>query len=138
MSIIKSPIINIKSKTAVVIVRSVIVVKPISAMLLNEDATVITCHSKTKNLEKYTKMADILVVAAGVPHLITKEMVKKGALVVDVGINRLDGKVVGDVDTKNVSEVAKYVTPVPGGVGITTVISLMENLVEIAEKIVSK
>ena len=138
MSIIKSTGIDIKSKTAVVIGRSVIVGKPISAMLLNEDATVITCHSKTKNLGKYTKMADILVVAAGVPHLITKDMVKKGALVVDVGINRLDGKVVGDVDTKNVSEVAKYVTPVPGGVGITTVISLIENLVEIAEKIVSK
>lgn len=135
MSIIKSTGAKVASKTAVVVGRSIIVGKPISQLLLNADATVITCHSKTKNLKKYTKMADILVVAAGVPHLITKEMVKKGALVVDVGINRVDGKVVGDVDTDEVKKVAKFVTPVPGGVGITTVASLLENLVEMVEKL---
>lgn len=134
MSIIDSTGVDLTSKTAVVVGRSIIVGKPISALLLNRDATVITCHSRTKNLKKYTKMADVLVVAAGDPHLITKDMVKNGALVVDVGINRIDGKVVGDVDTENVLDVAKFVTPVPGGVGITTVISLLENLVDMIEK----
>lgn len=134
MSIIDSTGVDLTSKTAVVVGRSIIVGKPISALLLNRDATVITCHSKTKNLKKYTKMADVLIVAAGVPHLITKDMVKNGALVVDVGINRIDGKVVGDVDTENVLDVAKFVTPVPGGVGITTVISLLENLVDMIKK----
>lgn len=135
MSIIKSTGVKVASKTAVVVGRSIIVGKPISQLLLNADATVITCHSKTKHLKKYTKMADILVVAAGVPNLITKEMVKPRALVIDVGINRIDGKVVGDVDTEEVKKVAKFVTPVPGGVGITTVVSLLENLVEMIEKL---
>lgn len=134
MSIIDSTGVDLTSKTAVVVGRSIIVGKPISALLLNRDATVITCHSKTKNLKKYTKMADVLVVAAGVPHLITKDMIKKDALIVDVGINRIAGKVVGDVDTENVLDVAKFVTPVPGGVGITTVISLLENLVDMIKK----
>lgn len=135
MSIIKSTGVKVASKTAVVVGRSIIVGKPISQLLLNADATVITCHSKTKHLKKYTKMADILVVAAGVPNLITKEMVKPRALVIDVGINRIEGKVVGDVDTEEVKKVAKFVTPVPGGVGITTVVSLLENLVEMIEKL---
>ena len=130
MSIIESTGVDLTSKTAVVVGRSIIVGKPISALLLNKNATVITCHSKTKNLRKYTKMADVLVVAAGVPHLITSDMVKKNAIVIDVGINRIDGKVIGDVDTENVLNIAKYVTPVPGGVGITTVISLIENLID--------
>lgn len=130
MSIIESTGVDLTSKTAVVVGRSIIVGKPISALLLNKNATVIMCHSKTKNLRKYTKMADVLVVAAGVPHLITSDMVKKNAIVIDVGINRIDGKVIGDVDTENVLNIAKYVTPVPGGVGITTVISLIENLID--------
>ena len=134
MSIIESTGVDLTSKTAVVVGRSIIVGKPVSALLLNKNATVITCHSKTKNLKKYTKMADVLVVAAGVPHLITSDMVKKNAIVIDVGINRIDGKIIGDVDTENVLDVAKYVTPVPGGVGITTVISLLENLIEMASK----
>ena len=133
MSIIESTGVDLTSKTAVV-VGSIIVGKPVSALLLNKNATVITCHSKTKNLKKYTKMADVLVVAAGVPHLITSDMVKKNAIVIDVGINRIDGKIIGDVDTENVLDVAKYVTPVPGGVGITTVISLLENLIDMASK----
>ena len=130
MSIIESTGVDLTSKTAVVVGRSIIVGKPVSALLLNKNATVIMCHSKTKNLRKYTKMADVLVVAAGVPHLITSDMVKKNAIVIDVGINRIDGKVIGDVDTENVLNIAKYVTPVPGGVGITTVISLIENLID--------
>ena len=134
MSIIESTGVDLTSKTAVVVGRSIIVGKPISALLLNKNATVITCHSKTKNLKKYTKMADVLVVAAGVPHLITSDMVKKNAIVIDVGINRIDGKIIGDVDTENVLDVAKYVTPVPGGVGITTVVSLLENLIDMASK----
>lgn len=134
MSIIESTGVDLTSKTAVVVGRSIIVGKPVSALLLNKNATVITCHSKTKNLKKYTKMADVLVVAAGVPHLITSDMVKKNAIVIDVGINRIDGKIIGDVDTENVHDVAKYVTPVPGGVGITTVISLLENLIDMASK----
>lgn len=134
MSIIESTGVDLTSKTAVVVGRSIIVGKPVSALLLNKNATVITCHSKTKNLKKYTKMADVLVVAAGVPHLITSDMVKKNAIVIDVGINRIDGKIIGDVDTENVLNVAKYLTPVPGGVGITTVISLLENLIDMASK----
>ena len=134
MSIIESTGVDLTSKTAGVVGRSIIVGKPISALLLNKNATVITCHSKTKNLKKYTKMADVLVVAAGVPHLITSDMVKKNAIVIDVGINRIDGKVIGDVDTENVLDVARYVTPVPGGVGITTVVSLLENLIDMASK----
>ena len=134
MSIIESTGVDLTSKTAVVVGRSIIVGKPVSALLLNKNATVITCHSKTKNLKKYTKMADVLVVAAGVPHLITSDMVKKNAIVIDVGINRIDGKIIGDVDTENVLDVVKYVTPVPGGVGITTVVSLLENLIDMASK----
>lgn len=134
MSIIESTGVDLTSKTAVVVGRSIIVGKPVSALLLNKNATVITCHSKTKNLKKYTKMADVLVVAAGVPHLITSDMVKKNAIVIDVGINRIDGKIIGDVDTENVLDVAKYVTTVPGGVGITTVVSLLENLIDMASK----
>lgn len=134
MSIIESTGVDLTSKTAVVVGRSIIVGKPVSTLLLNKNATVITCHSKTKNLKKYTKMADVLVVAAGVPHLITSDMVKKNAIVIDVGINRIDGKIIGDVDTENVLNVAKYLTPVPGGVGITTVISLLENLIDMASK----
>ena len=133
MMILEETGVDLKGKTAVVIGRSVIVGKPISQLLLNANATVITCHSKTVDLKKYTKMADVLVVAAGVPHLVTKDMVKKDSIVIDVGINRIDGKIVGDVDTENVKKVAKYITPVPGGVGITTVVSLLGNLIEMAE-----
>lgn len=133
MMILKETGVDLTGKTAVIVGRSVIVGKPISQLLLNANATVITCHSKTIDLKKYTKMADILVVAAGVPHLVTEDMVKKGSIVIDVGINRIDGKIVGDVDTENVKKVAKYITPVPGGVGITTVVSLLGNLIEMAE-----
>lgn len=121
-------------KEAVVVGRSIIVGKPISQLLLNRGATVTTCHSKTTDLSYHTKRADILIVATGVPHLIKEGMVKENAIVIDVGINRIDGKVCGDVDTEKVSKKVRYITPVPGGVGITTVVSLMDNLVNIADK----
>ncbi len=117
-------------KHAVVVGRSRIVGKPISQLLLKRGATVTICHSKTKDISQFTKMADILVAAVGKPHIITKDMIKEGAIVVDVGINRVDGKILGDVDTQEALEVCDKITPVPGGVGLTTVLSLLENVVQ--------
>lgn len=134
MTILEELGVNIEGKNATVIGRSIIVGRPMGALLLNKGATVTTCHSKTKDLKHLTKNADILIVAVGKPHLVTEDMVKKDAIVIDVGINRVDGKLLGDVDTENVAKKAKYITPVPGGVGITTVYTLMENVVELAEK----
>ena len=122
--------IDIEGKHAVVVGRSNIVGKPVSVLLLNRGATVSICHSKTKNLAKITKQADILVVAVGRPQMIKANMVKKGVVVIDVGINKLGGKLVGDVDFNSVSKVASYITPVPGGVGPMTVAMLLENTLE--------
>lgn len=122
--------INPEGKKAVVIGRSLIVGLPISKLLLDKNATVTTCHRFTKNLKSFTKHADILVVAAGHKHLITKDMVKKGVIVIDVGINREDKKIYGDVDFENVKEKASYITPVPGGVGPMTINALLENVFE--------
>ena len=122
--------IEIHGKNAVVIGRSNIVGKPVALMLLNRNATVTVCHSKTRNLEHYTRNADILVVAAGKPKLVTGGMIKEGVAVIDVGINRLGGRLVGDVDFESVRIKAGYVTPVPGGVGPMTVAMLMENTLE--------
>ena len=119
--------IPLEGKHAVIIGRSNLVGKPLVPMLLRRDATVTVCHSKTENLEAYTKTADILISATGVPGLITKDMVKPGACVIDVGISRVNGKIVGDVDFENVKEVAGWITPVPGGVGPMTVAMLMNN-----------
>ena len=132
MTILEEIGVDIEGKNATVVGRSIIVGRPMGALLLNKGATVTTCHSKTRNLKEHTKNADILVVAVGHPHLITEDMVKEGAIVIDVGINRVDGKLIGDVDTENVAKKAKYITPVPGGVGLTTVYTLMENVVELA------
>lgn len=132
-SIIDSLDVDLTGKNAVVIGRSILVGKPMACVLLNKDATVTVCHSKTYNLIEYTKKADILVVAAGVPHLIKSDMVKEGSVIIDVGINRLNGKLVGDVDTEGVLDKVKYVTPVPGGVGLTTVLSLLENVINVAK-----
>jgi methylenetetrahydrofolate dehydrogenase (NADP+)/methenyltetrahydrofolate cyclohydrolase len=134
MAILDELNIDVEGKNATVIGRSIIVGRPMGALLLNKGATVTTCHSKTKDLAQHTKNADILVVAVGKPHLVTEDMVKEGAIVIDVGINRVDGKLVGDVDTENVAQKANYITPVPGGVGLTTVYTLMENVVELAEQ----
>ena len=115
--LIQSTGIAIEGKNAVVVGRSNIVGKPTAMLLLEKNATVTICHSKTKNLAEHTKKADILVVAVGKPKMIKKEMVKEGAVVIDVGINKIDGKLVGDVDFENVKEVAGFITPVPNGVG---------------------
>ena len=127
----KTHTIEIEGKNAVIIGRSNIVGKPMLQCLLNKNATVTVCHSRTKNLAEITKMADILVVAIGKSKFVTKDMVKDGAVVVDVGINRgEDGKLCGDVDFEEVSKVASYITPVPGGVGPMTIAMLMNNIVK--------
>lgn len=123
--------IKIEGKDAVVVGRSNIVGKPMMQCLLNKNATVTICHSKTIKLEKATKKADILIVAVGKPKFITKDMVKEGAVVIDVGINRgEDGKLCGDVDYDEISKIASYITPVPGGVGPMTISMLMNNIVK--------
>ena len=134
MTILSELNVDLVGKNAVVVGRSVLVGKPITLLLLNAGATVTLCHSKTQNLKQHTKNADILIAAVGHPKLITADMVKPGAVIVDVGINRVDGKVVGDADTQAIADIAKYITPVPGGVGLTTVLSLLENVTEVASK----
>ena len=134
LTILKELEPNLAGKNAVVVGRSQIVGKPMAALLLNQDMTVTICHSKTTNLPEHTRNADVLVVATGVPHLINDTMVKEGSIVIDVGMNRLKDKLVGDVNTELVNEKAKYVTPVPGGVGLTTVLSLAQNVVELSKR----
>lgn len=137
MAMIKSTGIELDGANAVVIGRSNIVGKPMAQMLLNKNCTVTMCHSHTKNLASICRNADILVAAVGKPKLITVDMIKPGAVVVDVGINRVNGKLCGDVDFDNVKEVAGYITPVPGGVGLMTRAMLMSNVVLAAEKLFS-
>lgn len=128
--------IPIEGQNAVVVGRSNIVGKPVALMLLHKGATVSICTSKTRDLALYTRLADILVVAAGRPRLITAEMVKEGVAVIDVGINRLDdGRLVGDVDYEAVKDKAGYITPVPGGVGPMTITMLVANTVLAAERL---
>jgi methylenetetrahydrofolate dehydrogenase (NADP+)/methenyltetrahydrofolate cyclohydrolase len=130
IEILKRYQISIEGKNAVVIGRSNIVGKPAAVLLLKENATVTVCHSKTRDLASITRNADILVVAVGKAKMINAEMVKEGAVVIDVGINRVDGKIVGDVDFESVVEVAGYLTPVPGGVGLVTRAMLLKNTLE--------
>ncbi len=125
--------IDVAGKHAVIVGRSNIVGKPVSLLLLQKNATVTICHSKTKNLAEITRQADILVVAIGKARFITEEMVKEGAVVIDVGINRVDGKLYGDVDFEHVAEKCSFITPVPGGVGPMTVTSLLYNTVKAAK-----
>lgn len=128
--------IPIEGQNAVVVGRSNIVGKPMALMLLHKGATVSICTSKTRDLAFYTRLADILVVAVGKPGIITADMVKEGAAVLDVGINRLpEGKLVGDVDYEAVKEKAGYITPVPGGVGPMTITMLVANTVLAAERL---
>jgi len=131
---LKSYQVPLSGKEAVVVGRSNIVGKPAALLLLQENCTVTLCHSRTADLAAHTRRADILVAAVGKPHFITADMVKPGAAVVDVGINRVDGKVTGDVDFDQVQEKAGYITPVPGGVGKMTICMLMENVIESAER----
>jgi methylenetetrahydrofolate dehydrogenase (NADP+) / methenyltetrahydrofolate cyclohydrolase len=119
--------IPVAGSKAVVAGRSIDVGRPMAALLLNADATVTICHSRTKDLARELRQADILVSAIGKAHFIKPEMVKPGAVVIDVGINQLDGKLVGDVDFAAVREIASAITPVPGGVGPMTIATLMEN-----------
>jgi methylenetetrahydrofolate dehydrogenase (NADP+)/methenyltetrahydrofolate cyclohydrolase len=127
--------IEIEGKNVVVVGASNIVGKPMALMLMQRDATVCICHAKTRDLAQFTILADILVVAAGQPNLILPQMVRTGAVVIDVGINRLpSGKLVGDVDFAGVAEKASYITPVPGGVGPMTVTMLLFNTVASAER----
>lgn len=129
--LIKSTGIDIKGKLAVVVGRSNIVGKPVAKLLLDENATVVIAHSRTADLKAITRQADILVVAVGKENVITADMVKPGAVVIDVGMNRnAEGKLCGDVDFAGVSEVAGWITPVPGGVGPMTIAMLMKNTVE--------
>ena len=121
-------------KRAVVIGRSNTVGKPMAMLLLNADCTVTVCHSKTEDLAAIAREADILVAAIGKPKFVTADMVKEGATVIDVGINRVDGKLVGDVDFENVKDKAAYITPVPGGVGPMTITMLLCNTLQAAEK----
>lgn len=133
MQLIKSTGTSIAGKNAVVVGRSNVVGRPAAMLLLKENATVTICHSKTQNLAEHTLNADILVAAVGVPGLIKGDMIKPGAIVIDAGINRLNGKTVGDVDFDSAKETAGYITPVPGGVGPVTRTMLMMNTLEAAE-----
>lgn len=134
ITMLKSVNIDICGKHAVVVGRSNIVGKPVAQLLLNENATVTICHSKTKNLKDITLQADILVAAIGRPNTITKDMVKQGAVVIDVGVNRVDGHLVGDCDFENIKDIASFITPVPGGVGPMTITTLLQNTLEIYKK----
>lgn len=125
--------IKIEGANAVIIGRSNIVGKPLIQCLLNKNATVTVCHSKTNDIKEFTKNADILIAAVGKPRFVTEDMVKDSAVVIDVGINRTDDGLVGDVDFENVSKKASYITPVPGGVGPMTIAMLMNNVVKAAK-----
>lgn len=125
--------IDLNGKDVVILGRSNIVGKPLIQCCLQKNATVTTCHSKTKNLKEHTKRADVVISAIGKPKFVTADMVKDGAVVIDVGINRgEDGKIVGDVDFENVEKKASYITPVPGGVGPMTIAMLMNNVIKAA------
>jgi len=117
----------------VVIGRSNIVGKPVALLLLKENATVTICHSHTKNIQKVAQTADILVVSTGKAKMVDRSFVKRGAVVIDVGINKVNGKIVGDVDFDDVKDVAGAITPVPGGIGVLTTLMLLRNTVKAAK-----
>lgn len=134
LCLLKSVYPDLSGKHAVIIGRSNIVGRPLASLLLNQNCTVTVTHSKTKDIAHLAKQADILVAACGCPKMVKKDWVKPGALVIDVGINRIGGKLCGDVDFDAVSEIAGYITPVPGGVGPMTIAMLLENTYEAAQK----
>ena len=129
ITLLKSYNIEMEGKNVVIVGRSLLVGKPLAHMFLNQNATVTICHSKTNNLKEHTLLADILVVATGNINLITAKHVKPGAVVVDVAINKLEGKLVGDVNFEEVSPLASYISPVPGGIGPLTVTMLLNNTI---------
>lgn len=130
--------IEISGKNAVIIGRSNIVGFPVARLLMDRGATITVCHRQTKDLGYHTKQADIIIASAGTPLLLKKDMVKDGAVVVDVGVNRVDGKLVGDVDFKEVKEIVSYISPVPKGVGPMTINALLENTYELYVSHISK
>lgn len=134
LKMLQSENIPLSGKNAVVLGRSNIVGKPMSLLLLKENCTVTICHSKTVNIKEICKNADILVAAIGKPGFVKADMVKKGAVVIDVGINRTENGLVGDVDFENVKDIASYISPVPGGVGPMTIAMLLENTYLCAER----
>lgn len=135
VELVKETNLDITGKHVVVIGRSNIVGKPVGQLFLNENATVTYCHSKTKNIKELSKLADILIVAVGRPKMVTADYIKEGAVVIDVGVNRLEtGKLCGDVDFDNVLDIAGYITPVPKGVGPMTITMLLHNTVESAKR----
>lgn len=134
LTLLKHYKIPLQGKNVVIVGASNIVGKPLGTLFLNENATITLCHIYTQDLAKHTKEADILCVAVGKPNLITKDMVKEGAIVVDIGISRLqDGRIVGDVDFENVAPLCEFITPVPGGVGPMTIASLLQNTLKAAK-----
>ena len=134
LTLLKHYKIPLQGKNVVIVGASNIVGKPLGALFLNENATITLCHIYTQDLAKHTKEADILCVAVGKPNLITKDMVKEGVIVVDIGISRLqDGRIVGDVDFENVAPLCEFITPVPGGVGPMTIASLLQNTLKAAK-----
>ena len=136
MTMLHSKDVELKGKDAVIIGRSNIVGKPIAMLLMKEHATVQICHSRTQNLKEKVKRADIIIAAVGRANTVTADMVKEGAVVIDVGVNRVEGKLVGDVDFENIKEKASFITPVPGGVGPMTITSLLQNTLECFERYV--
>ncbi|PGB03954.1 bifunctional methylenetetrahydrofolate dehydrogenase/methenyltetrahydrofolate cyclohydrolase FolD [Bacillus toyonensis] len=135
VELVKETNLDISGKHVVIIGRSNIVGKPVGQLFLNENATVTYCHSKTQNIKELSKLADILIVAVGRPKMVTADYIKEGAVVIDVGVNRLEtGKLCGDVDFDNVLDVAGYITPVPKGVGPMTITMLLHNTVESAKR----
>ena len=138
LSLLRAEDISITGKHCVVIGRSNLVGKPMAQLMLRENASVTVCHSKTRDLTYLTRQGEILIIAIGHPNLVTADMLKEGAVVVDVGINSVDGKLVGDIynsiDVTNIEKKAAAITPVPGGVGPMTIASLLENVVEIYKK----
>ena len=136
IELLKAYNIDMAGRHAVIVGRSHIVGKPLIQLLLDQNATVTVCHSRTQNLAEFTKSADILIVAIGRAHFITADMVKEGAVVIDVGINRLEtGKLVGDVLYDDIFEKASYITPVPGGVGPMTITMLLKNTLKAAKNL---
>lgn len=135
MQLIRSTGVDLDGKNAVVVGRSNVVGRPVAMLLLKENATVTICHSHTPDLKEYTRTADILVAAVGVPELIKGDMIKPGAIVIDAGINRVDGRTLGDVEFESARETAGYISPVPGGVGPVTRTMLLMNTLEACEKL---
>ena len=138
MTLLRTYNIDVLGMNAVIIGRSNIVGFPVARLLMDQGATITVCHSKTKDVGFHTRNADIIVVAAGRPHMLKKDMVKDGAIVIDVGVNRVDGKLIGDADFDDLKDKCSFLTPVPGGVGPMTIHSLLENTFELYMNHVTK